>query len=61
MHLYDEAVAADWVQTMSYYYTALGYGECRTDGTGDDDHVRPDCGYWLLAYRAGLSLLVPSQ
>jgi len=52
---YDAAVAAGWLQTMLYYYS-FGYLECRTDGAGDDDHLRPQYGYWLLAYRPGLRL-----
>jgi len=59
IYLYDEAVAAGWVQTMLYYFTT-GYRECRTDGMGDDDHLRPWYGYWLLTYRPGLSIIIPA-
>jgi len=58
---WKEAVAAGWVQSMLYYYGAgVGYMECRTDGTGDDDSVRPEYGYWLLTYQPGLSLIIPA-
>jgi len=57
---WDDAVAYGYVQTMLYYYVpGAGYGECRTDGAGGDMYVRPEYGYWLLAYEPGLRLLIP--
>ena len=49
-----DAAAAGWIQHVIYYYGG-GYHPV----PGDDTHLRPWRGYWLLAEREGLSLRVP--
>jgi len=58
--LFSDAVAAGWVQTSLYCYDGA-YSSVRPDGAGDDDSLRPWWGYWLLAYRDGLTLMVPRE
>lgn len=55
---FDAAVDAGWIADTAYYYHGDGYSTCRTWG-GDDDSLRPWYGYWVLAYRAGLTLVIP--
>ena len=57
-HSFADAVAAGWIDPTVYYYDG-SYLVVRTDGTGDDDSLRPWYGYWLLANTAGLELIVP--
>lgn len=48
---WDDAVAAGWVaETLYHYSPGEGYALVRTDGTGQDDMLRPWCGYWVRAY-----------
>jgi len=53
-----EAISAGLVDMPVYYYAGLGYKTVAPAG-GDDDSLRPWCGYWLLAGQPGLSLVVP--
>lgn len=55
---FDEAAAAGWVQQVLYAYDGSGYVLVQT--AGPDDALRPWHAYWLLAYRDGLSLVVPA-
>jgi len=54
-----EAAAAGWVQASLFRYNGGGYDMVKVSG-GDDDSLRPWYGYWVLAYQAGLSLVVPA-
>jgi len=54
-----DAEAAGWLDPAVYYYDGGAYSTLRSDGTGDDDSLRPWYGYWLLANQAGLTLIVP--
>jgi len=53
-----DAEAAGWVQGIGYWYQD-GYMTVALSA-GDDDSLRPWRGYWLLTYRPGLSLSVPT-
>ena len=51
---------AGWIQSTIYYYDS-GYKLVKLDGSGDDQRLRPWYGYWVHAYRAGLSLIIPAE
>jgi len=55
-----DAEAAGWIDPAVYYYSGGAYASLRSDGTGDDDSLRPWYGYWLLANQADLTLIVPA-
>jgi len=55
-----EAEAAGWLDPAAYYYEGGAYKQLRSDGTGNDDSLRPWSGYWVLANQAGLSLIIPA-
>jgi len=55
-----EAAAAGWIDGSTYCYVDGSYSIVRCGGTADDDSLRPWRGYWLLALRPGLSLIVPT-
>ena len=53
-----DAAAAGWIQGQAFYYDGAGYHTLDVSG-GDDTHLRPWSGYWVLANVPGLSLLIP--
>jgi len=53
-----DAAAAGWIQGQAFYYNGAGYHTLDVSG-GDDTHLRPWRGYWVLAEVPGLTLLVP--
>ena len=55
------AAAAGWIQDPAFYYEAgVGYMLLGLPSLARDSDMVGGCrGYWLLAYRAGLSLLIP--
>jgi len=55
---FDDAVAAGWLDGVLYRYED-GYETVRTDGTGAAEDLDPWKGYWVLANRPGLQLIVP--
>ena len=55
---FADAVAAGWLQGTLYAYEASGYVE--VTGGGAEDTLRPWYGYWILAYRPGLALVIPT-
>jgi len=54
-----EAAGAGWLEDMAYYYDG-SYKMVKSDGTGDDDSLRPWKAYWILAGQAGLTLVIPT-
>ena len=57
---WDDAVAAGWVDPTVYFYEGGRYRFVRSDGTGDDDHLRAWHGYWVLVHSWTLALTVPA-
>jgi len=55
---FEGAVAAGWLQGSFFTYIGEAYHWVRPDGAGDDAFLRPWQGYWVLAYRDGLKLVV---
>jgi len=58
--LIADAAAAGWIQERAYFFENGGYRSVLTNGTGDDDSLRPWRAYWLLTYDWEMELIVPA-